>query len=35
MAGVLEMAWRSGKSYHEGYAKFKVTVYYIVGVCAA
>ena len=28
MAGVLETAWRSGRSTHEGYAEFKVTVYW-------
>ena len=28
MAGVLEMPWRSGRSTHEGYAEFKVTVYW-------
>ena len=28
MAGVLEMVWRSGRSYHQGYAEFKVTVYW-------
>ena len=28
MAGVLEMAWRSGRSTHEGYAEFKMTVYW-------
>ena len=28
MAGVLETAWRSGGSTQEGYAVFKVTVYW-------
>ena len=28
MAGVLEMAWRSGRSYQDGYAELKVTVYW-------
>ena len=28
MAGVLETAWRSGRSTHEGYAEFKMTVYW-------
>ena len=28
MAGVLEMAWRSGRSYQEGYAESKVVVYW-------
>ena len=28
MAGVLEVAWRSGRSYHEGYEEFKATVYW-------
>ena len=28
MAGVLETAWRLGRSTHEGYAEFKVTVYW-------
>ena len=28
MAGVPEKAWRSGRSTHEGYAEFKVTVYW-------
>ena len=34
MAGVLETAWRSGKSTHEGYTEFKMTVYWHPGVCA-
>ena len=28
MAGVLEMAWWSGRSYQEGYAELKVTVFW-------
>ena len=28
MAGVLETAWRSGRSPHEGYAEFQMTVYW-------
>ena len=28
MVGVLGMAWRSGRCYHEGYAEWKVTVYW-------
>ena len=28
MAGVLETAWRSGRSTHEGYAEFKMMVYW-------
>ena len=28
MAGVLETAWRSGRSTHEGYAEFQMTVYW-------
>ena len=28
MAGILETAWWSGRSTHEGYADFKVTVYW-------
>ena len=28
MAGVLDMVWRSGRSYQEGYAELKVTVYW-------
>ena len=28
MAGVLETTWRSARSTHEGYAEFKMTVYW-------
>ena len=28
MAVILETAWRSGRSTHEGYAGFKMTVYW-------
>ena len=28
MVGVLGMAWRSGRCYHEGYAELQVTVYW-------
>ena len=28
MAGVLETAWRSGRSTHEGYAEFKMAAYW-------
>ena len=28
MAGVLETAWQTGRSTHEGHAEFKVTVYW-------
>ena len=31
IAGVLETAWRSGRSTHEGYAEFKITVYWSSG----
>ena len=31
MAGVLEMARQPGRSTHEGYADFKVTVYWRLG----
>ena len=31
MAGVLETAWQSGRSTHERYAEFKVTVYWCHG----
>ena len=27
MVGVLRMAWRSGRCYHEGYAELQMTVY--------
>ena len=31
MAGVLETAWQSGRSTHEGHAEFNVTVYWRLG----
>ena len=31
MAGVLGMVWRTGRNTHEGYAEFKVTVYWLRG----
>ena len=42
MVGVLEMVWRSGRCYHEGYTELQVTVYWRhgdmcsgTGVCMA
>ena len=31
MAGILETAWRTGRSTHKGHAEFKVTVYWGLG----